>query len=62
METTTTEEKLPSWRSDIKQHELFTRMCIYEEAFKRCDRRYNDWHRLQDELGRVYKEVMKLNS
>lgn len=58
--TTTIDEKLPSWRTENRARELFTRMRIYEEAFARCDKMEHpqEWLRLQDELGMVYREVM----
>jgi hypothetical protein len=41
---------------------LFQRMAVFEYAFARCKKieHPQEWLRLQDELGKIYKEIMEI--
>jgi hypothetical protein len=44
------------------RRQLFHRIEIFELAFARCNKLENpqEWLRLQDELGKMYKEIMEI--
>ena len=61
----TTEQKIDvlgtCWHQRSGRQEIFQQMINLEKAFKYCDRDENPgrWFRLQEELGDVYRRIMK---